>query len=262
MNINSHVSSQVIVTLGSWDAGSTTPGEPYIAKWPDKFGNVKSRKVNRPDIIARYFKVANLIDVHNQLRQSALAMEEIWLTKDPWFRIISSIYGMTITDAFLLAKYHAGSQSPVQKMSIRDFALRVAYDMWHRKVDDESRNEILGDDLITDSGTAGASSHVQQENTGPLEWYNVQESHTFGLTAQRGSDGKPCRRACMIKADGCETIEKRKTFSQECQHPACLSIKHPAKNKHGETTGVFVCNNFACKKGHWKQIADQARAPL
>lgn len=217
--------------------------------------------MNRPDIIALYFKVANLIDVHNQLRQSELALEEFWLTKDPWFRISTSVYGMTIVDAFLLAKHHASSDSPVQKMSIRDFALRVALDMWKRKVDSEPMNEIIGDDLLMNSSIAGASCALQQQTTAaPLEWYHVQESHKFGLTTQRGGDGKPCRRACSIKFDAnCETKSKNKCVSQECQHEACLSIKNASKNIHGVTTGVFVCKNFACQKEHWSRIANQAR---
>jgi hypothetical protein len=255
--------SQVIVTLGTWDAGSTTPGEPYMAKWPDKFGNVKSRKVSRPEIIGLYFKVANLIDVHNQLRQSALALEELWLTKDPWFRISTSVYGMTITDAFLLAKYHSKSNSLVKKMSIREFALRVAYDMLKRKVDDEQRNDIIGDDLLDpDSTAAGASFGMQQQNTArPLQWHDVMEFHQFGLTAQRGTDGKPCRRACSMKADdNCETKSKGKPFTLECQNKACLAIENSSKNIHGKTTGVFVCSNYACQKAHWILIANQARA--
>jgi hypothetical protein len=217
--------------------------------------------VSRPDIIARYFKLSNLVDVHNQLRQSELALEEMWLTKDPWFRIATTLYGMTITDAFLLAKYHATSNSEVQKMSIREFALRVSYDMWHRKIDDEPRHDILGDDLLDLPNAANASSGAQQQNTAhPLEWYDVMDSHTFGLTTQRGGDGKPCRRACSIKADkNCETIQHNRPTSQECQHQACMLIKNAAKNVHGITTGVFVCKNVACRKEHWNRVATQAR---
>jgi hypothetical protein len=67
---------------------------------------------------------------------------------------------MTITDAFLLAKYHSKSNSLVKKMNIRELVLvlRVAYDMLKRKVDDEQRNDIIGDDLLDlDSTAAGAS---------------------------------------------------------------------------------------------------------
>lgn len=217
--------------------------------------------MSRPDIIARYFKVSNLVDVHNQLRQSELALEDMWLTKDPWFRIATTLYGMTITDAFLLAKYHASSNSEVKKMSIREFALRVSYDMWHQKIDDEPRHDILGDDLLDLPNAAGASSGAQQQNTArPLEWHDVMEKHIFGLTDQSGSDGKPCRRACAIKASGCDTIVKKRTVSQECQHQACRSIIHPARNSHGATKGIFVCSNIACQKGHWSRIADQAQA--
>ena len=68
-------------------AGATTHGEPYEARFPDKFGNVYIRHVARPDIISNYFKFSNVVDVHNQARQYELALETKWVTQDPYFRL-------------------------------------------------------------------------------------------------------------------------------------------------------------------------------
>ena len=67
----------VCVFLGSWswDSGSSKPGKPYIAKWPDEHGNIRQRPVPRPEIVGNYFGVCNKIDTHNQLRQNELALE-------------------------------------------------------------------------------------------------------------------------------------------------------------------------------------------
>lgn len=207
-----------------------------------------------------------MIDVHNQLRQSELGLEELWLTKDPWFRIATSVYGMTITDAFLLAKNSAGSNAEVQKMSIKDFAYRVAYDMWNRKVADEPKNEILDGIPATDLSTVGGatSRNLGQQNTASsLSWYDLQESHEISLTAQKDSNGKPSRRACTIKSIGCQSVGVgKKCVSYECKNSACMSIVYPARNMHGESQGTFICSNHACRKEHWERIAKQVREAL
>lgn len=185
------------------------------------------------------------------------------MTKDPWFRISTSVYGMTITDAFLLAKYSAGSNAEVQKITIRDFAYRVAFDMWDRKVSDQPRNEILDGILATDSSTVGGATSrglEQQKPASSLEWYDMQQSHQISLTDQKDNNGKPCRRACTIKAAGCESVgDERKAVSKECKHPACMSITNTSKNKYGQTLGTFICSNYECQKEHWDRIAKQVR---
>jgi hypothetical protein len=171
---------------------------------------------------------------------------------------------MTITDAFLLAKYLAGSDAEVQKMTIKDFAYRVAFDMWDRKVSNQPRNEILDGILAiaTDCPTTvgGTTSSSSDKTASSLEWYHVQKSHQISLTDQKDNNGKPCRRACTIKAAGCESVgDERKAVSKECKHPACMSITNSSKNKYGQTQGTFICSNFECQKEHWDRIAKQVR---
>ena len=56
-------------------AGATRHGEPYEARFPDKFGNVCVRHVARPEIISNYFLYSNVVDLHNQGRKFDLALE-------------------------------------------------------------------------------------------------------------------------------------------------------------------------------------------
>lgn len=178
------------------------------------------------------------------------------------------MYGMTITDAFILAKYSAGTNAEVQKMTIREFAFRVAYDMWNRKLADEPRNQILDGVLNSpDLSTVGVGgvrgSELQTATPQLLSWYDIQESHQISLTEQRDGNGKPCRRACIIKSKGCESVgDAKKTVSSECKNPACISITNSSKNMHGQTKGTFICSNFACQKEHWDRIAQQVRGAL
>ena len=87
-------------------AGKTTAGDPYRMKYTDRYGNLCEREVERPDFISKYFNDSNKIDAHNQVRQSELALEKKWPTKDPFFRLASTFIGMCVTDCWKLAFHH------------------------------------------------------------------------------------------------------------------------------------------------------------
>ena len=85
-------------------AGSTAPGESYEARFPDKYGNVCVRHVSRPASMANYFKYSNCVDLHNQARQFDLRLEKKWVTQSGYFRLYTTILGMTVTDAWKIYK--------------------------------------------------------------------------------------------------------------------------------------------------------------
>jgi len=57
-------------------AGSTRPGEPYIARFPDSFGNVCIRHIARPVVISHFFNASNKVDSHNQSRKFSFRLEK------------------------------------------------------------------------------------------------------------------------------------------------------------------------------------------
>ncbi len=87
-------------------AGSLTNGDPYEMKLTDSYGNVKTRFVDRPQVISKFFQTSNVIDTHNQLRQNLLQLEKNWLTKNAYFCLSTTLLGINGTDSFLLANYH------------------------------------------------------------------------------------------------------------------------------------------------------------
>ena len=94
-------SRKVMCFILTKNAGSTAPGlKPYIAKFPDQHGNVRERRVQRPAILGEYFDSSDVIDSHNHCRQFRLALERLWLTKNPWFRLDCTFIGMTVIDTF------------------------------------------------------------------------------------------------------------------------------------------------------------------
>lgn len=238
----------VCVFLGSWDSGSSTLGKPYIAKWPDEHGNIRQRPVPRPEIVGFYFGVSNKIDTHNQLRQNVLALEQHWLTQDPWFRLDTTFVGMTITDAFVLSRYSASDDAGLKGMNIKEYALRTAYDLFHRKTTAEPFSEIM-------LGNNTFSKHQQHDTSNSsITVEQAMLSHAFKPTKQRDANNALVRRACSMKEPGCEL----RPGTKECSHEACMEIKKPGNNRFGDTFGVFVCENMLCRMKHWKTVAHQS----
>lgn len=62
--------------------------------------------MSRPDIVHFFYECAPLIDEHSQQRQSLLQLEKRWLTKDPWFRLVTSLVGMSVVDMHRLYRCH------------------------------------------------------------------------------------------------------------------------------------------------------------
>ena len=100
-------SKKVLHFIASEGAGSTTPGKPYLMRYPDEYGNVTYCEVPRPEIISKFFKQSNCVDVHNQLRQYALRLEKKWVTCNCFFRCHTTLVGMNVVDTFHLANFHS-----------------------------------------------------------------------------------------------------------------------------------------------------------
>jgi hypothetical protein len=88
------------------NAGSTKPGEPYEMKYTDSFGNVCTCKVERPDVLSKFFKDSNKLDAHNHARQDCLGLEKDWVTQDCYFRLVTTLIGINVVDTWKLAEYH------------------------------------------------------------------------------------------------------------------------------------------------------------
>jgi hypothetical protein len=123
---------KVLCFVATKDAGTTKLGDPYNAKFPDQHGNVKVQEVDRPAIVSTYFQASNKVDRHNHVRQYLLKLEKLWVTENPWFRIVTTIIGMTVVDAWLLVN-HQSKNTGLKKLGIVDFADSMAHDLIHNK---------------------------------------------------------------------------------------------------------------------------------
>jgi hypothetical protein len=109
------------------NSGGTGEGDPYEMKYTDSYGNICTRYVDRPEVVSNFFASSNVIDTHNQLRQDLLQLEKKWMTKNPFFRLATTLIGINVTDAFLLATHHkvinaSNDTTGKQKIPIRRFA--------------------------------------------------------------------------------------------------------------------------------------------
>jgi hypothetical protein len=97
---------RVLKFVASSDAGSKKAGTPYDMKFCDSYKNVCVRKFDRPAIVSQFVDDSNCIDSHNHVRQFELALEKLWFIRDPFFRLHTTLTGMTVTDVWRLSQYH------------------------------------------------------------------------------------------------------------------------------------------------------------
>jgi hypothetical protein len=71
---------------------------PYRTHFTDDYGNVTFKEIPRPSIAHFYFELCPLIDNHNKDRQGILGLEDCWPTKNPWFRLVTTMIGMSVVD--------------------------------------------------------------------------------------------------------------------------------------------------------------------
>ena len=72
--------------------------QPYISRFEDEYGNVQEKELSHPTVEHMLYEFLPLIDEHNKAHQSALALEKCWLTKNCWFRIMTTFIGMSVVD--------------------------------------------------------------------------------------------------------------------------------------------------------------------
>ena len=118
---------KILTFIGTRGAGSTNAGEPYEARFPDKFGNVCTRHVARPSVVSNYFNYSNCVDMHNQSRQFDLGLEKKWVTVDPYFRLWVTILGMTVVDSWKL--FHMIRGNSRKPSSLSQFTYQLVWEM-------------------------------------------------------------------------------------------------------------------------------------
>jgi hypothetical protein len=77
---------------------------------------------------------SNLVDVHNELRQHFLALEEKCVTTNCWFQVFTSLVGITLTDCDLAFKDELHDGHEDKNITIKELANIAAHQMIHNKL--------------------------------------------------------------------------------------------------------------------------------
>ena len=75
----------MIIFFPKRGAESSEPGDPYEARFPDKYGNLCVWHVVHPQFISNYFKYSNNVYVHDQVRKFDIGIDNKWVTPNPYF---------------------------------------------------------------------------------------------------------------------------------------------------------------------------------
>lgn len=234
--------SKVLMFIMTKGAGHTEPGDPYIAKWVDENANQMQRRINRPDVLSFYFSHSNIVDFHNQQRQKELRLEKCWVTQDGYFRIITTLIGITVIDAWRAYRFHSNENHRHNNIELLEFADFMAYDMLKNNLPVEiiadshtllsmntfsanprSTNPLSQIEISTTSGDIHSEITFSPSNTNkniPVFHAQVRmdvlqelEKHKIVQTAQVDHDRSKCcgwrpKRAICIE-DGCKVRTSR-----------------------------------------------------
>ena len=113
----------------------------YESKYEDAWGNTGYKLINRPEICHFLYEYLPLIDEHNKQRQSLLALEKRWLTKNVWFRLVTTILGQSTVDMHRFFRYesirtHGKEHEMIDNIRVLNFSDKIcgALKQWPRKV--------------------------------------------------------------------------------------------------------------------------------
>ena len=234
---------KVLCFVATKDAGTTKPGNPYVAKFPDPHGNVMTRDVIRPSIISTYFESGNKIDRHNHARQYWLKLEKHWVAQDPWFRICTTIVGMTVIDAWLLARFQS-TNNDVQQMKVVEFADHLASDLIANKSRRVTSNLFLPASVGAIENAVSPLSVLGSNSV--ASFYSVTQlvlAHKLVNTSERADDARLWRRRCF---GGCGL-----KVTRVCDHEACRLHMYTVRKQ--EYRGKYFCSD--CHVAHREEIA-------
>jgi len=93
----------------------------YHSKFVDAFDNTTYKELPRPAVLHQAFHFLPLIDEANKERQSTLALEKKWLTKNCWTRVITSLVGECVVDMMRWDRHKRAGLPIIFHSDMQDF---------------------------------------------------------------------------------------------------------------------------------------------
>ena len=220
---------KVLTFVATVGAGSSRRGnQPYKAGYNDTYGNVCYRDVGRPQILCTYFNHSNVVDIHNQMRQHNLALEESWVTANGYFRLFTTFVGFTVTDLFLLKEKRAGNKDDLRENRERivDFSSDVSESLLDMATtlqredggfSDEDSNGVSEAIVTIESGETCVSSVTDEFHHAHTEIYLCQAVQPLRPNGRR----LPTQARCMWCARVEKIVRKTRLKCKQCDVGFC-----------------------------------------
>lgn len=217
----------------------TEEGEPYKARFKDTNGNSMIRNVIRPACCSHYFKISNVVDVHNQQRQKELRLEKMWVTQDGYFRIITTVFGMCVVDCWNAYKHHLPRNHRHKDCELMSVVNMMAKDLLDNKenntIEVDSQSLCIAVQPVQDI-TASPSSASKVSQLTEKSSATVSELKDLKLRLQVEShmmvpcnDQTDAKRKGRNKRTGREIVKMRKRSKRgdcfECKRMDNIKVK-------------------------------------
>jgi hypothetical protein len=246
-------SRKVLNFVATKNAGPTTPGTPYRARFVDDYENLRSRPVVRPAILSSYFMNCNAVDKHNQARQAELKLEKYWKTHNVWFRLVTTIIGVVVTDAWKGYKYAFKGSKRERETSLKDFADQLAFELctniFSKTTDNEMPQEIspLVAQAVADKPSVeGPALRRGLEIFPPVENVII-ETDNFGV-------GVPFLTSPLTSTDG---DQSKTRLEADVLWAQMISLHPHIQSKETEKTGRLMrrrCTQCQMKTGWYCEL--------
>ena len=119
----------MLIFIFTPDTGLSLPGKTYEAWWCDQHGNVHVCYTPFPQIFSYFFDRINAVEMHSHGRQRDLDLEQSWVTRDTYFSITNTLFGVVVIDAWKEYWYHLHHKHQENSMIERTFAFILEDEM-------------------------------------------------------------------------------------------------------------------------------------
>ena len=198
----------------------------YMSKFEDAYGNASVKELARPAIAHFLFEFLPLIDEHNKQRQSVLALELSWPTKNCWFRLNTSFIGQSVVDIqrwdrSMCESFNETASKVVEDINIKQMAnllgkpLRTSTLKYQKGTRKSARSHDHGGDnrpdLVQIRGDDGTISYPPRK---------------------KGAYGKPRQRTCFICRRYREKNQNTQWMCGKCGMPLCMKDRTSNEKGH------------------------------
>lgn len=230
--------------------GTTVQHEvTYKTHFTDDYGNVTFKEIPRPSIAHFYFELCPLIDNHNKDRQGILGLEDCWPTKNPWFRLVTTLIGMCVVDMHRWDRNNRSGGTAFQWMDADDerpefLKVRHMADLIGRGL----RNPAM---RYYDQNNPRQSIQVRSTRRMRREQTVVRITDANGNISRPPdgngkSGGKGYVRHCLICRMYKKLPQNTNWWCSECQVPLCKKVRRDiscyeehVNNYHDPVLGCF-----------------------